>query len=624
MARRLAPALALCLLFVCALAAGVLPARAAWDTDHIEELLPIGPTPAEQKLLDERAAQGPDRDAVSDPPPLAPLRGCAEWEPATGVLIRYPLGLPYNLLRDFDDQVTLHVIVSSSNQAAAISNFTANGVDMAKVQWLVRNSDSIWTRDYGPEYVFNGNGDVAIIDHEYNRPRPNDDLIPIYFAEQQGIPCHTHDMYFTGGNYMTDGAHISSSSDLIYDEALTYNGMSPAQVDQLMADYYGVDTYYVLDDIANYGIHHIDTWAKFLDEETVLVKEVWAAHDTYAALNQRAALLASLPSSTGRNYDVHRVYCYSVSSGPASYTNSLVLNNHIYIPLFGNSTYDNAAIAAYQAAAPGYIVTGYTYSGWLTDDALHCRAKGAYDVGMLRVAHIPIVDEQTGLVTVLAQIHAHSDAAIAAAELNYRQSGGAWQVAAMTHGSGDDWSAVIPDPAADGLTEYYLHVADASGRTAGMPRTEPAAVYSFTQLKADVTAADGLTPANPVALHANYPNPFNPSTTFSFTLLFEDRVELAVYDAQGKRVRTLIDGRGAGRRHARHLGRPRRGRRGAAQRRVLLPAAGGGVGLRAAGDARQVATQDTKALPSNSASQEFSRRAFVSPAAPPRARRGRP
>lgn len=542
MARRVLPLLALCLLV--ALALGAAPARAEWDTDHIEELLPIGPTAEEAKVMEALAEQGGERDALDDPPPLAPLRGCAEWEPTTGVLIRYPLGLPYSLLQDFDDQVTIHCIVASSSQATAISNFTANGINMAKVQWLVRPNDSIWTRDYGPEYVFDGAGEIGIIDHKYNRPsRPNDDVIPIYFAQQQGIPCYTHSMYHTGGNYMTDGANISASTDLVYDEAAAYNGMSPAQVDQLMNDYYGVETYYVLDDIANYGIHHIDTWAKFLSEETVLVKQVWTAHDTYAALEQRATLLASLPSSTGRNYQVHRVYCYSTSSGPASYTNSLILNDHIYIPFFGNSSYDNAALAAYQAAAPGYTVTGYTNgSSWLTDDALHCRAKGAYDVGMLRVAHIPIVDAQTGPVAVLAQIHAHSGTAITAAELHYRQGGGAWMVAAMTHGAGDDYSATIPDPAADGLTEYYIHAADASGRTEGMPRVEPAHWYSFTQIKQDVTGVDGLTPANPVALHANYPNPFNPSTTFSFSLLYADRVELAVYDAQGKRVRTLIDG----------------------------------------------------------------------------------
>ncbi len=318
--------------------------------------------------------------------------------------------------------------------------------------------------------------------------------------------------------------------------------MSPAQVDALMHDYYGTETYTVLDYIESGGIHHIDTWAKFLSEEVVLVKEVWPAHGTYSTLNQRAALLASLPSSTGRNYQVHRVYCYSTSSGPASYTNSLILNNHIYVPFFGNSSYDSDALAAYQAAAPGYLVSGYTYSGWLSDDALHCRAKGAYDVGMLRVAHIPVVEERTGPVAVTAQIHAHSGAAVAAAELHYRQGGDGWQMLAMTNTAGDAYSATIPDPAADGATEYYIHAADATGRTAGMPRTEPAAAYSFSQLKQDVTAADGLTPARPVALHANYPNPFNPSTTFSFTLLYADKVELAVYDVQGKRLRTLIDG----------------------------------------------------------------------------------
>ena len=307
-----------------------LPAIAEWDVDGLEELLPRHETEAERLAWEGREHLMPGRDRMSDPPPLAPVRNVAEWEPATGVIVRYPLGLPYGLLNDFDDDVTIHVVVSSGNQSSAQSNLAANGVNMARVEFLVRNNDSIWTRDYGPWYVFDGDGDVAIIDHTYNRPwRPNDNLIPIYFAQQQGIPVHSHDMYHTGGNYMTDGAHFSSSTRLVYNEAASENGMSQAQVDQLMFDYYGVETYNVLDYIESGGIHHIDTWAKFLDEETVLVKDVWSSHGTYDDLNQRATLLASLPSSTGRNYRVFRVYCYSTSSGPASYTNSLICNDKI-------------------------------------------------------------------------------------------------------------------------------------------------------------------------------------------------------------------------------------------------------------------------------------------------------
>jgi hypothetical protein len=43
------------------------------------------------------------------------------------------------------------------------------------------------------------------------------------------------------------------------------------------------------------------------------------------------------------------------------------------------------------------------------------------------------------------------------------------------------------------------------------------------------------------ALDPNYPNPFNPMTTFSFSLDRTEQVTLAVYDVRGSRVRTVLD-----------------------------------------------------------------------------------
>jgi len=534
------------LLLTLALCLFALPVLAEWDVDGLEQLLPRYETPAERLVWEGREDQMPGRDRVNDPPPLAPVRNVAEWEPATGVIIRYPLGLPYNLLRDLDDDVTLHVVVSSGYLSSAQSNLAANGVDMGKVQFLVKPNDSIWTRDYGPWYVFDGNGDVGIVNHTYNRPyRPNDNLIPLYFGQQQGIPVYSHDMYHTGGNYMTDGMHFSCSTKLVYNEAWSHNGMSQAEVDQLMFDYYGVTNYYTLDYIESGGIHHIDTWAKFLDEETVMVKDVWPSHSTYDNLNQRAALLASLPSSTGRNYRVYRVYCYSTSSGPASYTNSLILNDKIYVPFFGNSGYDNDALLAYQDAAPGYAVEGYYYSGFLSDDALHCRTKAAFDVGMLRVEHSPLRDGDTVMapVTVSAMVDDRSETGVSLVEIHYRFDEGIWMTEPMLPVGDDNYEFEFPAPVGprDVFTQvdYYIHAEDNSGRAEGMPRTEPDAWYTFNlgyQTDADTPVA------GPTRLLANYPNPFNPKTTFSFELEHADQVLLQVFDASGRLVRTLIDG----------------------------------------------------------------------------------
>jgi hypothetical protein len=54
------------------------------------------------------------------------------------------------------------------------------------------------------------------------------------------------------------------------------------------------------------------------------------------------------------------------------------------------------------------------------------------------------------------------------------------------------------------------------------------------------TAAE--TPALFASLQPAYPNPFNPKTTLAFTLASGAEVQLAIFDSQGRRVRTLHEG----------------------------------------------------------------------------------
>jgi len=66
-------------------------------------------------------------------------------------------------------------------------------------------------------------------------------------------------------------------------------------------------------------------------------------------------------------------------------------------------------------------------------------------------------------------------------------------------------------------------------------------VYDF-EYEEYVSDSDIAVPAGVAALRGNYPNPFNPSTTISFSLGSAERVVIDVYNVRGQRVRSLVDG----------------------------------------------------------------------------------
>jgi FlgD Ig-like domain len=63
-------------------------------------------------------------------------------------------------------------------------------------------------------------------------------------------------------------------------------------------------------------------------------------------------------------------------------------------------------------------------------------------------------------------------------------------------------------------------------------------VKRFTPL---FSLAATLAPPRETALHANQPNPFNPSTTIQYSLSRTTPVRLVIYDVSGRLVRSLVD-----------------------------------------------------------------------------------
>lgn len=421
--------------------------------------LPIGLTPEELTRLHEIGQKH-----VNTAAPPTPVRACAEWERSTGVIIRYPLGIPVALVAEMSEDVMVTTIVASQSvKTQAISTYTAAGVNMANTDFLIAATNSYWTRDYGPWFIFDGTDQLAIVDHVYNRPRPDDDLIPSRLGTFWGMSVYGMNLTHTGGNHMVDGLMRSMSSHLVYDEN---PGLTPHQVDSIMMAYLG-NEYAVQDYVESGGIHHIDCWAKFLDPTTILIKDVPTGDPSHVLLDQRAATLAQMISAWSRPYTIVRIFC----PVGAAYTNSLILNDKVLVPIIG-STYDTTALRVYREAMPGYEVLPFSGS-WLDDDAIHCRAMGVPDRGMLYLQHTPLPTTGDTLHDYLVSVRIvpYSGAGLVADSLKlyYRAKTDYQSVPLNPTAAPDSFYAYIPAQKPGSEIAYYIKAADESGRVETHP-----------------------------------------------------------------------------------------------------------------------------------------------------------
>lgn len=404
-------------------------------------------------------------------PPAGQVRPVGEFEPASDVLIRYPLGIPVSLVAQLSN--TAHVIclvASTSQQTQATTSFNSAGVNMNNLSFMVAATDSYWARDFGPWFIFDHNDELAVVDFQYNRPRPNDNMIPQTFAQQYSYPYYGMNLQQTGGNYMSDGVNSAAQTTLVYEEN---SSVGQTVVNTKMQQYLGITNYYVRPDPNNTYIDHIDCWGKFLAPDKVLIRSVPTTHAQYSAIEQAAAFFANQNCAWGYPYKVYRVN--TPQNQP--YTNSLILNKKVFVPIM-SSTYDAAALQAYRNALPGYEVIGVTGTSsapWESTDALHCRTHEIPDAGMLYIKHIPLWgvlpgDQNYGI---SATITPHSGQPVYQDSLYvaYRVNSGSWNYSLLTSEGMDSYSTSLSGFAPGDTIRYYIHAADQSGRSNNHPLT---------------------------------------------------------------------------------------------------------------------------------------------------------
>ena len=430
------------------------------------------------KYLSEEEMNMPitTRSFVETPPPTGEVRFPGEYEPMQAVMIVYPLGIPVELVREMAEDCKVITVVTAYEQSSAQSEFQSAGVNMSNVEFLNANTNSYWIRDFGPWYIFNGK-EPAIVDNIYNRPRPSDDDLPGHFAEYWDIEMFGMKVVHTGGNMMEDGRGNGVSDDIVITESVA-EGITEEQVYERMRDYLGIDPYHVTIDPQGEYIAHVDCWGKYLAPDKILLARVPESNPRYPYYEEVAEYFANTNCCWGYPYKVYRV---DIPGGNiiSPYTNSLILNKKVLVPMGSNSTYNEGALNIYRQAMPGYEVIGVTnnsyWDGWLNTDALHCRTRGVMDFNMFYVDHRNVVfgeQEWQDSIAITSKFIAYSGAELKQDSLlvYYSIDGGEYQTAAMTAtGNPDEYVGYIKGYQAKSEVKYYVFGADESNRRYQQP-----------------------------------------------------------------------------------------------------------------------------------------------------------
>ena len=334
--------------------------------------LPRHMTPAEAQLwsswsVPRGVGTNPPEGLIWCPPEYAPMDGIiVAWEGANSWKdILAEMGGHVTTTGDADYYVSVD---TSGEIAAADAALLSFGANLARVKYIVTGTDSIWMRDYGPRYVYQGDVRV-IVDHHYNRPRPNDDSFPTAFSFHKEHLRYHNDVIHGGGNFHLDANGVGYATRLIVNEN---PGRTEQEIFDIYRDFQALETLFLDPFPTNIdATQHLDMWMQVIADDAVIISD-WPTQTGSIQDNicdQTAADMAM------RGFTVHRVP--AVSSGTHyTYTNVVMCNDLVLIPSYTNSLasgFNATALATWQAALPNKTIVQVPAQNIVTAaGVLHC------------------------------------------------------------------------------------------------------------------------------------------------------------------------------------------------------------------------------------------------------------
>lgn len=302
----------------------------------------------------------------------------AEYSPSDGLIVSQSLVSSYgreDIVRaavNAGVKKVWVVVPKGSQETLSSSRFTdlraALGKDIDRVELIPQKSSgslTVWARDWSPLGALSADrGELRLLDLNYYPYRPTDDGTSQAIANFKGIERVSVPVYNEGGNFMTNergeclmttrvldaNSRVEQEGDIVLDEA---------GVRKYYKDYAGCKSLHIFPRMPTERTGHIDMWAKFLDDDTVIVNQISEeALDGLAGserdfavmirdyLEERAKDVAQL------GYDVVRMPMPAPKRGWfRSFTNSLLINGTAIVPQYSRRYSDAALIPAFESEA---------------------------------------------------------------------------------------------------------------------------------------------------------------------------------------------------------------------------------------------------------------------------------
>jgi len=515
--------------------------------------LPKGLTDSERELV----SQVQFSRAMATPPPTGPVRTMAEWEEVEYLVITWQPNFQ-NILRQIVavGVEEANVVIVTQNQSGVSSYLESNGVDTSNITFLNEPWDSIWIRDYAGNTIYNDDvGERGLVDWIYNRPRPNDDVIPVAHANLVGMPYYgttsgTADLVNTGGNFMSDGLGNAFASTLILEEnepGNPYNvtPKSEAEIDAVMMEYMGIENFIKMETLPYDGIHHIDMHMKLLDEETLLVSKYPEGVADGPQIEENIEyVLSNFNSPFGTPYKVEWMPAPPSSSGSypdtggyyRTYTNAVFINKSVLVPTYRPEV-DAPALQQWQELLPGYNIVGIdvddpTENLISLSGAIHCITHTIGVAEPLWIVHQPIASAVPGSSLPLTASVKHSSG-ISTVQVFHREEGATtWTEKAMQPLGGDQWTVDLTAPTNGLNVEYYISAQANSGKTMVRPIVAP---EGFWTIDVDVLSVPDLQRI----VSGPFPNPAKEQVSFSLNG-YSGTLKTTVHSILGEQLHTAV------------------------------------------------------------------------------------